>query len=172
VNDVQFHELSDDGRIPNSRYPLVVYPYAVPQVRASTDPAAVIEQLFQHHGWGDSWRNGVYTYHHYHGTAHEALGCYRGKANVLFGGENGITATIAAGDVVVIPAGAGHKLLDSSDDFAVVGAYPNGQQPDMNYGKPEERELALANIERVPLPEQDPVSGADGPIRRLWASKA
>ena len=170
MNDVQTHALSDDGLIPNNRCPLLVYPNAAPQVRKSSDPAADVERLFASHGWGDAWRDGIYGYHHYHSTAHEALGCYRGKANVLFGGERGVALEITAGDVVVVPAGVGHKLLESSGDFAVVGAYPDGQRYDMNYGKPEERDVALANIRRVPLPKQDPVAGTGGPLHNIWTT--
>ena len=169
MNNVQIHRLPDDGLIPNNRLPLLIYPNAVPETRKSGDPVA-FEQLFERHGWTDSWRNGVYRYHHYHSAAHEALGCYRGEATVLFGGERGVTRTLASGDVVVIPAGVGHKLLDASDDFAVVGAYPDGQHPDMNYGKPEERDVALANIKRVPVPKQDPVTGTDGPLLGIWTN--
>ena len=99
------------------------------------------------------------------------LGCYRGEATVLFGGESGVTTLISAGDVVVIPAGVGHKRLRASRDFAVVGAYPDGQLPDMNYGKPEERSRAVANIARVPTPAHDPVSGFEGPLARLWGGE-
>ena len=168
MNDIEIHELPDDGVIPNNRLPLLVYPGAVEEVRTSSEPAAAIEQLFERHGWTDSWRNGIYRYHHYHSTAHEVLGCYRGEATVLFGGERGVSRTLEAGDVVVIPAGVGHKLLEASDDFAVVGAYPDGQRHDMNYGRPEERGDALANVERVPAPGQDPVAGSEGPLVEVW----
>lgn len=174
ATSVETHLLTDDGLIPNNpRCPLLLYPGAVPAAVSATDadPAAVIERLFADHGWGDSWRDGVYPYHHYHSTAHEVLGCYRGEATVQFGGDGGVTRSIAAGDVVVIPVGIGHKRLRASPDFAVVGAYSDGQRPDLNYGKPEERSLALANIARVPLPTRDPVFGSDGPLARLWGGK-
>jgi uncharacterized protein YjlB len=115
-----------------------------------------------------TWRNGIYSYHHYHSTAHEVLGCYRGSAKVQFGGESGIVEELSAGDVVIIPAGVGHKNLGASADFAVVGAYPRGQDYDMNYGKPGERPRADENIARVPLPETDPIFGKDGPLLRHW----
>lgn len=158
--------LADDGRIPNSRLPLLVYRRAFEL--SGSDPVAVIERTFAEQGWGGLWRNGIYSYPHYHSTAHEVLGCYRGSASVQFGGENGMVEELDAGDVVVIPAGVGHKNLGASADFAVVGAYPRGQEPDMNYGKPGERPRTDENIARVPRPETDPVFGKDGPLFRHW----
>jgi uncharacterized protein YjlB len=124
--------------------------------------------LFESNGWSDSWRNGVYDYHHYHTTAHEVLGVYRGNATVNFGGEGGPITKVWAGDVVIIPAGVSHKNLGASPDFGVVGAYPDGQKVDMHYGKPEEVAKAEANISKLPMPSQDPVQG-DGPLLRYWA---
>ncbi len=159
--------LGGDGRFPNNHLcPLLVYPDAV---RLSGGPSAVpVEELFHRHKWGSSWRNGVFSYHHYHSTAHEALGVYSGSAAVQLGGEHGIVCNVNAGDVVVIPAGVAHKKLKSSGDFRVVGAYPVGQSPDMCYGKEEERPGADENIARVPRPEADPVFGGSGPLQSLW----
>jgi hypothetical protein len=48
----------DDGEIPNHPYwPLVIYRSAV-KLPCSLAPAAVLEDLFESNGWGDSWRNG------------------------------------------------------------------------------------------------------------------
>jgi len=158
--------LADDGKIPNSRLPLLIYRRAFEL--SGPDPAAVIERRFAEQGWGGLWRNGIYSYHHYHSTAHEVLGCYRGSAQVKFGGESGIVEELEAGDVVIIPAGVGHKNLGANADFGVVGAYPSGQHYDMKYGKPGERPRADENIARVPLPETDPVFGKDGPLLKHW----
>jgi len=161
------HRLTDDEIFPNNeRLPLLVYPNAVPL--PDQDPASAFEKRFAENGWSGSWRNGIFTYHHYHSTAHEVLGVYRGTARVRLGGDNGIERSLGPGDVVVIPAGVAHKNLESSSDFGVVGAYPGGKGPDMNYGDPEERPAADRNIEQVPLPEKDPVLGENGPLRRLW----
>lgn len=158
--------LADDGRIPNSPLPLLIYRRAFEL--AGDDPAAGIERTFAEHGWEGLWRNGIYSYHHYHSTAHEVLGCYRGSASVQFGGESGIVQELNAGDAVIIPAGVGHMNLGASADFAVVGAYPPGQDPDLNHGEPGERARAENNLERVPLPETDPVFGKDGPLVKHW----
>lgn len=164
---VQAHLLKDDGTFPNNeRLPLLVYSGAVEPDEG--DPAATFENLFQSNQWGSSWRNGVYSFHHYHSTAHEVLGIYSGSVKVQLGGPDGITATVKAGDVVVIPAGVAHKNLGSSGGFRCVGAYPRGQSWDMNYGKDGERPKADQNIATVPLPQADPVFGTEGPLVKKW----
>ena len=84
------------------------------------------------------------------------------------GGASGITETVQAGDVILIPAGVGHKNLGASDDLRVIGAYPPGQQWDLCTGRPEERPRADAAIARVPLPTTDPVYGGQGPLLAYW----
>jgi uncharacterized protein YjlB len=162
-------ELKDDGVFPNSKLPLLLYRKAV--AISEDDPAHVFEEFFKENGWGDSWRNGIYPYQHYHSTAHEVLGIYRGSAKVQLGGERGVIHEVRAGDVIVIPAGVAHKNLGSSDDFGVVGAYPEGQEMDMNYGKANERERAIENIAHLGLPKMDPVFGENGPLIEKWRGK-
>lgn len=61
----------DDGIIPNHpAWPLIIYRSAV-RLPDRLDPAAVFEDLFERNGWGDSWRNGIYDYVHYHSRIHE-----------------------------------------------------------------------------------------------------
>jgi uncharacterized protein YjlB len=158
--------LADDGRIPNSRLPLLLYQGALEL--PTEDPAAAIEALIHAHGWGNHWRNGIYPFHHYHSTAHEVLIVYAGSARVQLGGENGITVTVQPGDMILIPAGVGHKNLGASADFRVLGAYPPGQDWDLCRGLPGERPRADDNIARVPLPTTDPVYGPDGPLLQHW----
>ncbi len=164
---VILQEFRDDGIFPNNRYPLIIYKE---KIDFSNETGAVaIENLFQKNGWGNSWRNGIYSYHHYHSTAHEVLGVYSGSAEVRLGGEEkGKTFSIKKGDVVLIPAGVAHKKISSSIDFRVVGAYPAGQSWDMNYGKEGERPEADENIKKVPFPAMDPVYGKSGPLHEHW----
>ena len=159
--------LKDDGTFPNNgRLPLLAY-QGVLELPAD-DPARCVKELFHAHNWGGSWRNGIFSYHHYHSTAHEALGVYGGNARVQLGGPGGPEFEVQRGDVIVIPAGVAHKNLGSSLDFRVVGAYPTGQRPDMNTGKADERPRADRNIADVSLPALDPVFGDAGPLVRLW----
>ena len=61
---------------------------------------------------------------HYHSNTHEALGVFRGSARLQFGGDDSAIAVqeeVKAGDVMVIPAGVGHKQLEGRDGFTMVG---------------------------------------------------
>ena len=123
---VETYHFADDGVVPNSPLPLVVYRGALP---AAGDRAGYCEALFAKNGWPDAWRNGIYAHHHYHSTAHEVLGIAQGEARVRLGGDNGRTVELDAGDVVVIPAGVAHKREAASADLLVIGAYPAGPIP-------------------------------------------
>jgi uncharacterized protein YjlB len=162
---VETYRFADDGTVPNSPLPLVVYRGALPE---HGDRAAACETMFAKHGWPDSWRNGIYPFHHYHSTAHEVLGIARGNARVRLGGENGQTIALRQGDVVVIPAGVAHKREAASSDLLVIGSYPKGQQPDMCRAGPARHGGALAEIEKVPLPGRDPVTGEAFPLLECW----
>jgi uncharacterized protein YjlB len=164
--EIQRRLFDDDSRIPNNpELPLLVYPGALP---ASDDLPSECEALFRENGWEGAWRDGVFSYHYYHSTAHEVLGIVRGSARLIFGGESGVTVKVEAGDVAVIPAGVGHCNSGSSDDFLVVGAYPRGQSWDLRTGEPGERAEVLENIRRLPLPKVDPIFGDEGPLAEYW----
>ena len=163
----QTYRFKDDGIIPNHpRWPLVIYRGAV-RLDETFDPAAVFEQLFEGNGWGDSWRDGIYDYVHYHSRTHEVLGIARGQANVQFGGFKGRTISVKAGDVAILPAGTAHHCLLAGDNLLVIGAYPsNGTYDECT--KSEDRKAALKTIPRVGRPRQDPVYGASGALLKLW----
>jgi uncharacterized protein YjlB len=139
---IELYRLADDGVIPNNAaLPLIVYRGALPP---SGDVAGEFETLFARNGWSGGWRNGIFAYHHYHSTAHEVLGLARGRARVRFGGDGGESVEVRAGDVVVVPAGVGHKRESASADLVVIGAYPEGKRPDLNTGRSGERPKVLA----------------------------
>jgi uncharacterized protein YjlB len=163
---VECYRLTDDGNIPNNpALPLIVYRNVLPN---SADLADDLEKLFARNGWSGGWRDGIYSYHHYHSTAHEVLGIASGQARVRFGGDAGESVDVHAGDVVIVPAGVGHKRGSASADFLVVGAYPGGRGPDLKTGKPDERPHVIDAVANVPLPEADPVFGKDGPLAAHW----
>ena len=152
------HTFDDDGSIPNSPFPVLIY-------HGALDPdagARAYEELFAGHGWRGAWRDGIFSFHHFHSTAHEVLGIAAGSAAVILGGSRGRRFELRAGDVVVLPAGTGHRNVGSSTDLLVVGAYPNAMRWDLRRGDPAEHDEVLANIARVPIPDEDPVRG--GPI--------
>lgn len=160
--------LADDGSIPNNpSLPLLVYRGGI-DLAGTPDPAELIEAAFRRNGWGDMWRNGIYPFVHYHSMIHEVLGMARGGARVRFGGEQGVELDLRSGDVAVLPAGTGHQNLWATPDLLVVGAYPPEGRLDLCRGSRAEHTRALKSIPRVPVPETDPVFGADGPLVTLW----
>lgn len=159
--------LKDDGTFPNNdRLPILIYKNAI-ELSGDRD-AHTFEELFRKNNWSNSWRDGIFNYHHYHSNTHEVLGIYAGTAKVQLGGENGFVTKLEKGDVLIIPGGVAHKNLEWTPDFACVGAYPDGKDYDMNYGKPEEREKAFQKILLIPLPSADPVFGNQGKIFEYW----
>jgi uncharacterized protein YjlB len=151
--------------VPNNvRLPVLLY-------RAGLSPyeydlAARFEAAFTRHGWPPRWRDGIYDFHHFHSTAHEALGVAQGEARVELGGPGGREVYLQRGDVLVLPAGTGHCCVAASEDLMVVGAYPAGQDWDICRGplSPDALEAMLA----LPFPASDPIGGAQGPLTRLW----
>ncbi len=159
------YQFKDDGRIPNSKLPLLIYR----GVLSDKEDASKVIDVFEANNWTNSWDNGIYSYHHYHSTSHEVLGVYAGSALLHLGGESGERLRVKAGDVIIIPAGVGHKKLEASNDFAVVGAYPEGRDWDVLKGKPGERPRADENIAGLPIPKSDPVFGIDGGLTKTWS---
>ncbi len=162
--EIELHTLEPHGAFPNNaRLPVVIYRHVM-QGATGDALAGEIEQRFLAHDWSGGWRDGVYDFAHYHSTAHEVLGCYQGGARVELGGGSRII-DLEPGDVLVLPAGVAHKNVGSSMDFAVVGAYAGGRPYDMRRGDPSEGAHKAAE---VPLPQQDPVYGREGPLLRAW----
>lgn len=149
--------------IPNNpRLPVIVYRGVLDSPGIDAVPA--LEALFGGNGWPAQWRNGIYAFHHYHTLGHEALGCAAGTARVLLGGPDGQEVEIAAGDVVLLPAGTGHCRLAASADLMIVGAYPPGQIGDIVRDEPTED--MLDRIRDLLLPATDPVGAEDGVTTR------
>jgi len=160
--ETEQHFFNDDGTIPNNRrFPVLLY-------RSAFTNSGEIQATFEANGWGNSWVDGVFDFHHYHSTTHEVLGVKSGQATVLLGGPDGKAFEIREGDVLVLPAGTGHRRLKASRDFAVVGAYPGGSDYDTLTGEQGERPGNLRRIETVGKPATDPVRGASGPLIDIW----
>ena len=157
------HLFADAGGIPNSRLPVLVYH----EVEGARE-AAGCQRLFEANDWFGGWVDGIFSFHHFHSTAHEVLGIVAGSATIVLGGPAGRAFDVARSDVLVLPAGTGHCNAGASADLLVVGAYPDGMRWDLRRGDPAERDEVLANIGAVPLPRADPVRGPDGPLTELW----
>ncbi|WP_080873490.1 cupin domain-containing protein [Oceanobacillus timonensis] len=159
---IKFLHFKDDGAIPNNpSYPLLLYKDVI---TSGDDAKAVLTE----NNWLGAWRGSVAPFHHYHSNSHEVLIVVSGSAQLHLGGEQGNQVQAEQGDTVILPAGVGHKLLDGSTDFAVIGAYPNGKRYDFCYGKAEERPANVTNIKNVPLPDTDPLFGKNGPLFSYW----
>lgn len=165
---VREYRFDDDGSIPNNpNLPLLFYAGALGESERDTSRC---RKKLSGNSWGGAWINGVFSYHHYHSTSHEVLCVVGGRASIAFGGPGGEVVEVEAGDVVVIPAGVGHKNEGSSSDFSVVGAYPRGQESyDLRTGDEGERPEVLENIRNVPLPQADPLRGERGPLVERWS---
>lgn len=159
----------DDAVIPNNTLPLLLYRNTFDQ--RGKEAAEWLINRFRENNWSNAWRNGIFNYHHYHSTSHEVLGVCAGTAKLHLGGEKGERVDIKAGDVIVIPAGVGHKNLGSRSDFLVVGAYPNGSNYDTKTGEKGERPEADENIAAVPVPATDPLLGKEGGVPVIWVDQ-
>lgn len=169
----QAHALyfQDDGKTPNNpRFPFLFYRSPVSLSHAA-DPAAVFEVLFEANGWTPEWRDSIYEYNHFHTRTHEVLGIAKGRARVRFGGAKGKTLEVRAGDVVINPAGVGHRRLFSTKDLLVVGAYPQSGRYDEPQPDEVDHNKAVARIAKVKIPAADPVYGRNGPLRVLWRAR-
>lgn len=164
IKDIEIKTLKyeDDGSIPNNpSFPILIY---LNVLDTNDKPDNIIEN----NNWLNSWENGVFSYHHYHSNSHEVLLIIDGSAQLQLGGEQGSKVDVKFGDVLILPAGSGHKLLNESANFTVKGAYPNGQSYDIYVGKESERPQNLRNIQNVPLPDYDPIFGGQGPLFSYW----
>lgn len=163
--DIETLRLTSHGPVPNNpRLPVLLYRRAL--TPGSEDLAEAFETAFRANGWTGTWRNGIFDYHHYHAGAHEVLGIAAGSARLALGGPGGAIVEVVAGDMAVLPAGTGHRRLEASAEFQVVGGYPPGQSADLRCEAPDE--AALRSIRNLALPKTDPLGGIDGPLRRFW----
>jgi uncharacterized protein YjlB len=151
--------------VPNHPFlPVLVYRNIF--ISAQVDSAAAFERLFSDAGWQGLWRNGIFSYQHYHVRAHEVLGIAKGTAELLIGGPGGSVVNVSAGDCLLLPSGTGHMCNSASDDFLVVGAYPAGQHADIETAAATPGDQKI--IATLPIPKSDPIYGPGGPLRALW----
>lgn len=156
----------DDGHTPNSRLPVLIYQRVA---LGSADKACAFQALFSANHWPAQWCAQVFDYHHYHSNAHEVLGIVKGRARLKLGGPAGSKQMVEEGDVLILPAGTGHRSLEQSADFLVVGAYPQGQEDyDIQRPDPDTHGESVARIAKVALPYADPVYGNKGPLVDTW----
>jgi uncharacterized protein YjlB len=156
VRKIYFAKAAD---VPNSMLPVLLYRAVIPSHAA--DKAKTFRERFKAAGWTGIWTDTIYDYTHFHSNAHEALGIAEGQVTLRLGGEEGSLFRLKAGDMLVIPAGVGHRRVGGDDGFKVIGAYPRGQ----SHYDMKRRGRAIPN---VALPSADPFYGADGPLMKAW----
>ncbi len=153
---------------PNNKLPVLIYKAVFELPRQKNKSCNLIQSIFLRQGWGNTWRNGIYDFHHYHSNAHESLGIAYGSCTVIIGGPNGKRLKLKAGDLIILPAGTGHKCTSSSEDFMCVGGYPEAKDYDINHGTEAEYKPAIIRIKKLPLPKNDPVFGKEGFLKSWW----
>lgn len=153
-------QLQENKPFPNNKLPVVLYKKALDEIFKQNDYSGeAVLSFLEKHDYSNGWINGILSEHHFHSIAHEVLACISGSARVQLGGPESETITFTQGDVVFLPAGTAHKKIESTEDFIIVGAYPNGDSYDMRYGENSEYDEVKENIIQVPKPELDLVTG-------------
>ncbi|MEM8691257.1 MAG: cupin domain-containing protein [Pseudomonadota bacterium] len=164
--DFETLQFKDDGLVPNNP----ALPVVLMRAAIQADQTLVAD-TYSANGWCGRWVWTVFDYHHYHPDAHEVLTCLSGHGDILIGGPSGRTIGLSPGDVCVLPAGVGHKNEGASRDFAVIGAYPPGQeQPEIRKANRENYPGMSERIAAVALPRTCPIFGANGPTMTAWAA--
>ncbi|KAE8167195.1 RmlC-like cupin domain-containing protein [Aspergillus tamarii] len=155
--------------IPNTSIqskPLMIYHHAF-----DASPSQLQARLEEIGEVEPQWIYTMYQQTHFHSTTHEVLGVVSGRARLCFGGEanpSRFEPTVEKGDLIIVPAGVGHRLLDDlgTESFSMVGAYPRNKHWDMCYGQPGEERKVKA-IEKLDWFHRDPLYGADGPVLHI-----
>ncbi|KAH6673586.1 hypothetical protein B0J14DRAFT_512181 [Halenospora varia] len=153
-------------QIPNTSIqnkPLLIYHSCLP---ASATASSIESHLKDVGVVTPEWRYTMYSRTHFHSTTHEVLCISGGNAKLCFGGEENpgrVEAKVQKGDMIIVPAGVGHRLLDDFDSgFEMVGGYPKGKQWDMCYGAEGEEEK-VKSIGQLGWFGKDPLYGDEGP---------
>lgn len=163
------HINKPDGGVPNNALPLLIYHHVIPP--QAVDNADYLEHLFRSNGWPPQWRYPVYTFTHFHSNTHEVVGVFSGSARLQLGGEKGKIVEVNVGDVLLIPAGVGHKQISADEDFMLVGAYPPDVKADLCHDEPKKMAERIKTTNQVPLPETDPVTGHSEGSMHYWHNK-
>src|ERR1700761_9498851 len=122
IQKIYFEKAVD---VPNSSLPVLLYRSAL--ALHMTGKADAFRDRFKAAGWVGIWTDTIYDYTHFHSNAHEALGIAEGRVTLRLGGEQGTVFRLKAGDMLVLPAGVGHRRLGEDEGLKVIGAYPRGQ---------------------------------------------
>ncbi|KJE00024.1 cupin domain-containing protein [Cryptococcus gattii NT-10] len=165
------HQIPAYRAFPNTslqNYPFLIYYSAYP-------PTLTVDQIEDHllsvGVVKPSWRSPMSPVHHYHSITQEAMVVTSGSARLCFGGppEEGnigrLEVEVKQGDVMIVPAGVSHGMLENRGGFEMLGGYPIGADDwDFCVGKEEEKGEAWERIKGLAWFEKDPVYGDKGPV--------
>lgn len=131
-----------------------------------------IKARFRENSWSNNWRcTGICKYAHSRSTSHECLGCSQRWMELSLSVEGWTRLKLGVGDVIVVPAGVSHEMVDCSEDILMVRGYPDGRDWDNIQEKFLTEGLfrqAVKRIMMLPVPPWDPVTG-EAPQRWLDA---
>lgn len=163
---VSKHQIPAHNLIPNTSIqnkPLLIYHSAFEPSCASA--SAIESHLDSVGAVTPQWRYTMYPVTHFHSNTHEVLCVSNGRAKLCFGGEENdgrVEPVVEKGDVMIVPAGVAHRLLDDQGGFEMVGSYPPGKPWDMCYGM-EGEEHKVDGIKALRWFSKDPIFGDQGP---------
>ncbi|CZT23541.1 uncharacterized protein RCC_09255 [Ramularia collo-cygni] len=159
------HQIPAHGSIPNTSIqhkPLLLYKSLFPD---NTSASQIESHLSSIGVVQPQWRYTMYDFSHFHSTSHEVLGISHGRARLCFGHEDNpdrVVEEVCKGDVIVIPAGVSHCLLeDLEGGFQMVGCYPKGYNWDVCEAGDDRKVQMIESLEWF---EKDPVYGNEGPV--------
>lgn len=152
--DIPHHD-TEKGPIPNTSIqhrPLLHYKGAIP---VSADAAKIERHLHEVAVVKAFGRFKMCVKTHFHSNSHQVLCVSSGAGNICFGGEGNpgrVVLSVKKGDVIIVPAGVGQKLIMDSDhdDLELVLAFfPGRKWDDMCFGFHQE-DHRLPAISQVP----------------------
>ncbi|WWC60682.1 uncharacterized protein I303_103258 [Kwoniella dejecticola CBS 10117] len=150
-------------------FPFMIYHSVFPSSTSSVSASSIEAHLRKVGIVEPAWRYTMYTQHHYHSTVDEVLVVYSGAARLCFGGgpanPDKVEVDASVGDVMIVPAGVGHGLLEDKGGFGMVGSYPKGSGNwDMCTGQKGEKENQWEIIKNLEWLKGDPIYGDEGPV--------
>jgi uncharacterized protein YjlB len=145
--------------VPNNTLPVLLYRGVL--AANAADKARLFRKRFKENGWAGLWTDSIYDYTHFHSNAHEVLGVAEGRVSIRLAGDNGSVFRLNAGDMLILPAGVGHRRVSDDEGLKVIGAYPRGQS---HY----DIKRRGRRVPKVALPLTDPFYGEEGPLLRTW----
>ena len=129
---IQIVEIHENKPFPNNSLPVLFYKGAAEKWLNQSNAAEAVLSHFERNGYGNGWVNGIFNYHHFHSTTHEALTCIAGEGSIQLGGPGQNIYTVTKGDVLLLPAGIAHKKIKATKNFQIVGLVVDVMDQDLN----------------------------------------